>query len=110
MGQMFPQIEIYEAMGRLSAQMVTAAQSKDWDRLVELEKSVVALRNELQANGDPIRLPALQADRKRALIQQILADDAEVRRHTEPWMEHLKQFMGEQNTRRQVERAYGGGF
>ncbi len=32
--------------------------------------------------------------RKRGLIQQLLDDDAEIRRHTEPWMEHVRKLLG----------------
>ena len=44
---------------------------------------------------------------KSELIQRILADDAEVRRHTEPWMEQLRKFLGSGAKRRQVEHLYG---
>jgi flagellar protein FliT len=44
---------------------------------------------------------------KRTLIQRILDDDAEVRRHTEPWMEQVRQFLGGSARRKQVEGAYG---
>jgi flagellar protein FliT len=47
--------------------------------------------------------------RKRSLIQRILEDDAEVRRHTEPWMEHVRQFLGDGLRRRDVEKAYAAG-
>ncbi|MBZ0127186.1 MAG: flagellar protein FliT, partial [Rhodocyclaceae bacterium] len=45
--------------------------------------------------------------RKRDLIHRILADDAEVRRHTQPWMEQVKQFLGGSARERSVRRAYG---
>lgn len=102
------QIEIYEDMSALSAQMVEAARSQDWDRLVGLEKSVSTLRETL-AEDDSASLSRTEVERKRSLIQRILDDDAEVRRHTEPWMEHVRQFLGGESMRRNVERAYGAG-
>lgn len=102
------QIERYEEMSALSARMVEAAQSNDWEQLVALERSVSALRDMLMAEAeDNALLSPAEADVKRALIQRILDDDAEIRRHTEPWMEHVRQFLGGANTRRKVERAYG---
>lgn len=104
------QIDIYEDMSALSAQMVEAARIQDWDRLVGLEQSVTALRNTLMTEEDDnAALSRADVERKRSLIQRILQDDAEVRRHTEPWMEHVRQFLGGESMRRNVERAYGAG-
>jgi flagellar protein FliT len=100
------QIELYEEIGALSARMVAAARSHDWETLIELERNVAALRDTLMTADDNLPLPGDGA-RKRTLIQQILQDDAEVRRHTEPWMEQVRQFLGTANRRQQVERAYG---
>lgn len=100
------QIELYEEIGALSSRMVVAAQAHDWDALIELERNVAALRSTLMSCDDA-EVPPVDVDRKRALIQQILQDDAEVRRHTEPWMEHVRQYLGVANRRQQVARAYG---
>jgi flagellar protein FliT len=43
------------------------------------------------------------------MIQRILKDDAEVRRHTEPWMEQVRRFLNGDARKRQVDRAYGTG-
>lgn len=105
---MATQIETYQEMCALSAQMVTAAQSQDWDALVDLEKKVSRLRDVLMTVDDASAvLPPAEIERKRQLIQQILEDDAEVRRHTEPWMEQVRQFLGGTAKRQQVARAYG---
>ena len=113
------QLDLYEEIRALSADMVNAARANDWERLVTLECSVAALRDELIANSGPDRdagAGATENDHRRGLIQQILEDDAEIRRHTEPWMEHVRQFLGSQNRRKQVQHAYAatdsapGGF
>lgn len=104
------QIELYQQMSALSADMVAAAQAQDWDRLVELERKVSALRNTLMAD-DGGNLSENERLAKAALIQRILDDDAEVRRHTEPWMEHVRKYLGDNTRQRRVEKAYGaGGF
>lgn len=104
------QIELYQQMSTLSTMMVEAAQAHDWERLVELEREVSALRDQLMAeDGGDLN----DSDRiaKAALIQRILDDDAEVRRHTEPWMEHVRKYLGDSTRQRQVQKAYGaGGF
>jgi len=103
------QIEIYQEMSALSARMVEAAQSQDWDSLVTLETSVSVLRETLMADDDSTTLTADERNLKAALIQRILDDDAEVRCHTEPWMEHVRRYLGDSARRRDVEKAYAAG-
>ncbi len=100
------QIELYEEIGVLSGRMVDAARSHDWDALIELEREVAALRDTLMTSDESIGT-MLDADRKRRLIQQILQDDAEVRRHTEPWMEQVRKYLGTSNQRQRLAQAYG---
>lgn len=104
---MSSQIETYQEMSALSAQMVEAARSQDWERLVSLEKSVSSLRNLLRGEDDNAALAPADRSLKTALIQRILDDDAEIRRHTEPWMEQVRQFLGGSARRRRVNDAYG---
>jgi flagellar protein FliT len=99
-------IELYEEMTSLSARMVEAARRNDWDDLIELERSVGALRLRI-ADDENNRLDRNERERKAALIQRILADDAEIRRHTEPWMEQVRQFLGGARKKRQVDLTYG---
>lgn len=89
------QIELYEAMSLLSSRMVAAVRASDWDSLIELERRIAGLRSTLMAVPDDSSALATDSAHKRALIQRILEDDAEVRRHTEPWMERLRQFLGD---------------
>jgi flagellar protein FliT len=88
------QLETYEQIAMLSASMVAAARAGDWPRLLELEHQVARLADTLAGDGDGDRLAAVDASRKATLIQQILDDDAEIRRHTEPWMERVRAYLG----------------
>ncbi len=101
------QIEIYEQMSALSARMVEAARDNDWDRLVDLEHSVVSLRKSLMSEADNAMPTPQETEKKRTLIQRILQDDAEVRRHTEPWMEEVRRFLSGDARKRRVDQAYG---
>lgn len=102
------QLDLYEEIRALSGRMAEMARANDWDSLIELERRVATLRDALMADaGAP--LSKAENERKCGLIQQILADDAEIRRHTEPWMEHVRQFLGSQSRRRQVQQAYAAG-
>lgn len=102
------QIELYEQMCALSAKMVEAARAHDWERLVALERSVAALRDSLMRETDHGQTDPRDVERKRELIQRILQDDAEIRRHTEPWMEQVRRFLSSGAKKRQIDRAYGG--
>ena len=102
------QIEIYEQMCTLSSRMVEAARSNDWDRLIDLEHSVEGLRHTLLQDVNSASSP-FEVKRKYDLIQRILRDDAEVRRHTEPWMEQVRRFLAGTPHRPQGDPAYGTG-
>ena len=102
------QIAIYEEMRELSARMVEAARANDWSLLASLEQSVAGLRDTLRLEGeDNTGMSTGEAERKASLIRSILDDDAEIRLHTEPWMEQVRAFLGRTAKKRQVDRAYG---
>lgn len=103
------QIEIYEQMSLLSTRMVEAARTNDWERLIDLEQAVANLRQTLMSEADNTTPDPREAVKKRELIQRILQDDAEVRRHTEPWMEQVRRFLTGDARKRQVDQAYGAG-
>ncbi|MBZ0131677.1 MAG: flagellar protein FliT [Rhodocyclaceae bacterium] len=100
-------LALYESMSALSAQMAEAAAACDWDKLTGLEKDCAGLASALKACDEPARLSDAERARKSDLIRRILADDAEVRRHAEPWMEQVKQFLGGGTRARTMRRAYG---
>lgn len=100
-------IALYESMSALSAQMAEAAAACDWERLASLEKDCAGLARHLEASGESIRLSDADRARKMDLIRRILADDAEVRRHAEPWMDQVRQLLGGGARERTVRRAYG---
>lgn len=101
------QIEMYQDMSALSAKMVAAARARDWDSLLGLERAVAALRDRLMEADDNAGLSTAELGLKADLIRRILDDDAEIRRHTEPWMERVRQFLGEQARLGQARRVRG---
>jgi flagellar protein FliT len=103
------QIEIYEQMCALSNRMVEAARANDWESLIDLERAVASLRETLTKDVVSAESDPREVEIKRAMIQRILKDDAEVRRHTEPWMEQVRRFLSGDARKRQVDRAYGTG-
>jgi flagellar protein FliT len=103
------QLEIYEQMCALSTRMVEAARANDWERLIDLERSVASLRKTLLTESENGAGNPQESERKRELIQRILRDDAEVRRHTEPWMEQVRRFLTGNLRKQQIDQAYGAG-
>lgn len=103
-------IHLYEQMSSLSAQMAAAAQANDWTRLTTLEREVAGLRDQLMREEPAGRAPnTLSEPERRAkidLIKRILADDREVRRHTEPWMNSMRHMLGGANKGRAMRAAY----
>jgi flagellar protein FliT len=103
-------LRLYETMCDVSTQMVEAARANDWDRLTNLEQDVARLRDTLAANDSqpaPAPLSPEERARKVQLIRRILADDAEVRSCTEPWMNNVRKYLGAGARSRSVRQAYG---
>jgi len=94
--QMFP-LHLYETMCDVSMRMADAARANDWDRLTALEKDISCLRDSLAACDPLVASVTLSAEERACkvqLIQRILAEDAEVRTYTEPWMNRVRKYLG----------------
>jgi flagellar protein FliT len=102
------QLGIYEEMHALSAQMVNAAQANDWDKPDRTGKPCDILRDKLmnEEGADSLVLSVAESAQKSAMIRKILENDAEIRRHVEPWMDSVRQFLGSQSQRRKMQHAY----
>ncbi len=106
-------LALLEQMSNYSTAMVDAARANDWDRLTRLERQVASLRDRLgveEALGFPGRPRQMSEDerkKKMALIRRILDDDKEVRVHTEPWMDNVRQLLSGGTRARNVRSAYG---
>jgi len=102
-------LQTYDAVSVKSGQMVHAAQQGDWDRLAALNKDCKALVDALRrADEDSHRPDGSHTKRKLALMRKVLADDAEIRRHTEPWMTRLQAYLGGAGRQRCSHPAYAG--
>ena len=96
----------YEALGRLTGEMLRAARSDEWDRLVELEKSCSVYVSRLRDGGE-VALNAAGRERKVVLIRQILDDDRKIRDLTQPWMARLTALINNNKVERRIAHAYG---
>lgn len=102
-------IETYEDILAVTAQMLDAARSANWDLLVsrehecrELVERLMASRTETGASLEP-----QLRKRKVEIIRKVLADDAEIRNLTEPWMQKLQHMLTSVGRERKLHAAYG---
>ncbi len=101
-------IDKYESLAKITAKMREAAVQDDWDLLVELEEQSSAQVAELKAI-DLSPIDEVTRLHKVALIKKILADDAEIRRKMEPWMDQLQRIMDAARSEDRLQRTYTTG-
>jgi flagellar protein FliT len=107
---MNPVIENYEFLSTITAQMRVAAAHGQWDQLVELEKQCsehVEIMKTQEVGLSPNECARL---RRVELIRKILADDAEIRNHTEPWVGQLQRIMHSTGQERRLQQTYSSEY
>jgi flagellar protein FliT len=100
-------LNVYEKVAHITADMLIAAQSNDWELLAQLEgdcSTHVSTLREFEGRSD---LPADLKAKKVSIIKQILADDRAIRDITEPWMQNLTNLMKSSSTTRKLSQSYG---
>ena len=98
---------VYETMVGITDQMVQAASSGDWDRLVVLEQQCSAHVARLKESEPPLALVGASRDRKVEAIRKMLDDDRKIRDLTMPWMAQLSALINNAGAERRLARAYG---
>lgn len=99
-------LNIYESISAKTAEMLVAAKSSDWNRLVALEHDCRALIETLKRTDAGAGAGARFVQRKVAFIRKVLADDAEIRKLTEPWIAQLESYLGNARQEHRLRRAY----
>ncbi len=102
-------LSLYEAVSRITDQMLAAARQGDWDRLIALEEHCARHVQTLKDGEPPIPLTGQSRERKVQIIHKILADDRKIRDLAEPWMAQLAQMINSTRAERRLSSAYGGG-
>jgi flagellar protein FliT len=96
----------YESIAAASTGMLDAARASDWDALVEHEKNCARLIDTLRSAGPEYRLGPESLERKNAIIRRLLAEDAEIRRLTQPWLARLEDLLHSSVTQRRLGDTY----
>jgi flagellar protein FliT len=98
----------YTSICETTHTMLLAARRNDWDALVDAEHRCAALIQHVQAQGESSDiLDAEGRKRKQEMIMKVLADDAEIRALTQPWVKQLERWLGDTRKSRSVAAAYG---
>lgn len=101
-------LSLYEAVADITAQMLAAARSGDWEHLAILESRCAGHVRSLESSEPRAPLNGELRKRQIKIIQKILADDREIRNITEPWMAQLSALLNSAGTERKLSMAYGG--
>ncbi|MBV6448039.1 flagellar protein FliT [Nitrosomonas sp.] len=99
-------LRTYDAILATTGKMLTAAQNNEWDQLILLEKECRQLTETLIQNDQEPILDKELLQKKVKIIHQILADDAQIRAITEPWMIKLQDMLNTNNRTRDLQLAY----
>jgi len=101
-------LDYYEEVRETSVLMLQAARASDWETLVVRERQCAAIIGRLQACGgdDAGLLDAPAQKRAHEIIRSILANDAEIRNLTQPWLLQLEAHLGTARLTRKVAAAY----
>jgi len=102
-------IAAYETILAITGQMLEAARNGDWDSLVALEQDCKNQVEQLIAENGGQPLSSQFQQRKAEIIRKVLADDAEIRNITEPWMAQLQNILGNTTREQRLRQAYGPG-
>ncbi|MBU1237177.1 MAG: flagellar protein FliT [Gammaproteobacteria bacterium] len=84
-------IENYETLLTLSRELREAAARGEWERLTEVQKRRAILVDAMAPIDSATSLDEPARRRKDALIEQILADEAETRTLVKSWMTQMQQ-------------------
>lgn len=96
----------YNAILTTTGKMLIAAQNCEWDQLTRLEKECRQLTELLNKNDPEPILDEELLQEKVKIIHQILADDAQIKAITEPWLRKLEDMLKTKDRTYSLQQAY----
>ena len=96
----------YDAILAITGKMLTAAQNNKWDQMILLEQECRKLTEMLIKHDPEPILDKELLQKKVRIISQILADDAQIRAITEPWLIKLQDMLNTNGRTRSLQQAY----
>jgi flagellar protein FliT len=90
-------LDYYKAIESASQQMLVAAQTENWDQVVQLESTCAVLIEQLRGKARNNKLSSEERREKLSIMQRILRTDAEIRLLAEPWLSDIELLVGDRN-------------
>ncbi len=97
----------YESLAALTGQMIETARQGEWDALTTLEQQRSTLVTAMKAVDASTRLEPAHHQRKIALIETVMAQDAEIRTLVQAWMGEHEMNMQSNAQELRLLRKYG---
>lgn len=91
-------LDYYKAIESASLRMLQAAQSENWDEVVQLEGACAVLIEQLRAQSKQQDLSKHERIEKQRIMLSILRHDAEIRNLAEPWLADIDDMLGSHQT------------
>ena len=98
---------IYDAIEKISNQMLTAAEKEDWDTLTELESICAQHVQQLKVYQNVLPLSRDAHEQKTSIIQRILANDSKIRDLISPRMAALSALINSTQNGKKLSSKYG---
>ncbi len=99
-------VALYREVERLTGNMLSAAHQQDWDQLVALEAGCARCVESIKGCQVSVKLSEEARQQKITLLKSILANDREIRKLTDPWMQRISHLLETANTECRVRRTY----
>jgi flagellar protein FliT len=90
-------LDYYKAIENASQQMLVAAQTENWDQVVQLESTCAVLIEQLRGKARTNKLSSEERREKLRIMQRILRTDAEIRLLAEPWLSDIELLVGDRS-------------
>lgn len=97
----------YESLSALMEQMREAAEHGEWDQLIRIEQQCGELVAAIKPLDAETKLDEATRQHKNQLIQKMLANDAEIRKHTQARMGQLQHLMQSNRQEQRLQQTYG---
>lgn len=99
-------LRYYESIAGQSQRMLLAAKAGDWEDLCAAEKECARLIDHLKQLGEQPPMNSTERERRMQILKNILAEDAQIRDLTEPWLKQLENLLHSAGNTRRLGGSY----
>lgn len=99
-------LQYYESIAGQSQRMLLAAKAGNWEDLCAAEEECARLIEHLQQLGDKPPMSSSERERRMQILKTMLAEDAQIRDLTEPWLKQLENLLHSAGNARRLGGSY----